>query len=427
MAVFHLKVSVGSRAGGQLARAKADYIEREGRYEQDREELEHRESNNMPEWARDDPRSYWEAADEHERANGSLFREIQFALPRELNEQERRELASGFARRLTEGERLPYTLAIHRGGPDGGNPHAHLMVSERGLDGHERSREQWFRRYNRKAPEKGGAKKSRTMMSREWVKDTREAWEKETNKALERAGREERVDHRSLAERRDEAERSGDLERAAELSREPNVHLGPEAYRADRGGASETVQKAVRVGATNAAEQGERDASTGQVDRLEREIAALETRMKETYDRVRAAIDERIKQAGRAIRRGSEAVGRAGRALGRTGARIGRELRAGGFQLQSAGERDATTQKGPPKDGRTHHEIDRRLRQTDQRVRGFRRSVQLARGGFERTFSLIHAEAEQKRKQGHRWGRVEGRIESLIQGRVRSRSHDFDR
>ena len=83
--------------------------------------------------------------------------------------------------------------------------------------------------------------------------------------------------------------------------------------------------------------------------------------------------------------------------------------------------------KGPPKDGRTHHEIDQRLRRTDQRVRGFRRSVQLARGGFERTFSLIHAEAEQKRKTGDRWDRVEGRIESLCQGRVRSRSHDFDR
>ena len=30
----------------------------------------------MPEWVEEDPRSYWEAADEHERANGSLFREI---------------------------------------------------------------------------------------------------------------------------------------------------------------------------------------------------------------------------------------------------------------------------------------------------------------------------------------------------------------
>ena len=64
------------------AAAKADYIEREGRYEQDREELEHRESDHMPEWAEEAPRSYWEAADEHERANGRLYREVQFALPK---------------------------------------------------------------------------------------------------------------------------------------------------------------------------------------------------------------------------------------------------------------------------------------------------------------------------------------------------------
>ena len=45
------------------------------------------------------PHSYWEAADEHERANGRLYREVQFALPKELNEEQRRELASGFAKR----------------------------------------------------------------------------------------------------------------------------------------------------------------------------------------------------------------------------------------------------------------------------------------------------------------------------------------
>ena len=206
----------GSRAGGQSALAKSQYIEREGRYEKDGEELEHKENENMPEWARDDPEKYWEAADEHERANGRLYSEVQFALPKELNEDERREAASSFAERLTGGERLPYTLAIHRGGANGENPHAHLMFSERGNDGIERSGEQWFKRYNAKAPEKGGARKSR---------------------ALERAGRGERIDHRSLAERRDEAYRAGELERAAQLSREPNVHLGPERYRAIRGGA----------------------------------------------------------------------------------------------------------------------------------------------------------------------------------------------
>ena len=420
MAVYHLKVSVGSRSGGQSARAKSDYIEREGRYEKDREELEHRESENMPEWAKDDPRSYWEAADEYERANGRLYREVQFALPKELNEGQRRELASGFAKRLTDGERLPYTLAVHRG--EGENPHAHLMFSERANDGIKRPAEQWFKRYNRSDSEKGGARKSRAGSDRDWMDKTREAWEKAANEALDRGGYGEQIDRRSLAERRDEAERSGDLELAAELSREPNVHLGPARHRAGNGPAvKEKLQKAARVERMNAAAAGERAAGSREVERLVREIAGVERQLKETYDRVRTAIDERIKQVGRAIRAGSEAVGRAGRALGRTGARIGRELRAGSFQFQSAGERDATTQQGPPKDGRTHHEIDRRLRRTDQRVQGFRRSVQLARGGFERTFSLIHAEAEQKRKQGHRWDRVEGRIESLIQGRVRRR------
>ena len=420
VAVYHLKVSVGSRAGGQSALAKSDYIEREGRYAPDREEREHRESEHMPEWAKDDPRSYWAAGDEYERANGRLYREVQFALPKELSEGQRRELASGFAKRLTEGEQLPYTLAVHRG--EGENPHAHLMFSERANDGIERTAEQWFKRYNRKEPEKGGARKSRAGSARDWMEQTREAWEQEANEALRQAGYGEQIDRRSLAERRDEAERDGDLELAAELSREPNVHLGPARHRAGSGPAvKEKLQKAARVERMNAAAAGERDDGRREVDRLMREIAGVERRLKETYDRVRTAIDERIKQAGRAIRAGSEAVGRAGRALGRTGAGIGRELQAGSFQFQSAGERDATTQQGPPKDGRTHHEIDRRLRRTDQRVQGFRRSVQLARGGFERTFSLIHAEAEQKRKQGHRWDRVEGRIESLIQGRVRSR------
>ena len=58
MAMYHIQVNVGSRAGGQSASAKFDYIEREGRYAKDAEELEHKEHGNMPEWAEDAPRSY---------------------------------------------------------------------------------------------------------------------------------------------------------------------------------------------------------------------------------------------------------------------------------------------------------------------------------------------------------------------------------
>ena len=48
----------------------------------------------MPAWAQDDPHAYWQAADAHERANGRLYSEVQFALPRELDAGGRRELPS---------------------------------------------------------------------------------------------------------------------------------------------------------------------------------------------------------------------------------------------------------------------------------------------------------------------------------------------
>ena len=38
-----------------------------------------------------------------------------------------------------------YTLALHRGGPDGENPHAHLMFSERGNKWIACPAKQWFK------------------------------------------------------------------------------------------------------------------------------------------------------------------------------------------------------------------------------------------------------------------------------------------
>ena len=224
MAIYHLSTSVGSRGGGQSAAAKDDYIQREGRYDGDPFEVEHAESGHMPEWAEGDPHAYWEAADLHERANGRLFREVMFALPAELTGPDRVEAAREFAQFLTEGERLPYTLAIHRGGKE--NPHCHLVISERSNDGVERGAAGWFKRYNAKVPGQGGARKCSTS-SREWLKSTREAWAEHANRALERAGSGERVDHRTLAAQREAALERGDVEAAAKLDREPGVHLGP--------------------------------------------------------------------------------------------------------------------------------------------------------------------------------------------------------
>ena len=79
---------------------------------------------------------------------------------------------AGF-RSFTGRERLPYTLAIHEGRSNEPgkppNPHAHLIWSDRGHDGIERSASTWFKRYNGKAPERGGARKSRAGRDREWL------------------------------------------------------------------------------------------------------------------------------------------------------------------------------------------------------------------------------------------------------------------
>ena len=333
MAIFHLDVKTGTRGGGQSSSAKYDYLGREGRYAKDADELEYRESGNLPAWAEEDPRAYWEAADEHERANGRLFQQVEVALPVELDERQRRELAGSFAERLTKEERLPYTLAIHRGGEAGENPHMHLVISERANDGLERSAEQWFKRANGKHPERGGAKKSRTMMDKHWIAQTREVWEQEANRALQRAGRQDRVDHRSLAARRDEALARGDLERAAELSREPGVHRGPQKRQAD----STVHQRATAVEQANRVREQERREIEERIGRAEREIAGERARLKETYERIRTAIGEGMEQAGRAIRAGSEAASRAGRALGRAGTEIGRAIRTGSEAVGRAG------------------------------------------------------------------------------------------
>ena len=213
-AIFHLNVRTGSRSKGQSARAAAAYIQREAEYGRDREtadELLYTESGHMPAWAAADPTTYWDAADLHERANGRLFQRVEVALPTALTAEEQRELAVGFARHLTDGEQLPYTLAIHAG--EGTNPHCHLLISERTNDGLERSPEQWFRRYNAAEPEQGGARKTTALHPKAWLAETRAAWAEQTNQALAEAGSELRIDHRSYA--------------AQGIERVPGVHLGP--------------------------------------------------------------------------------------------------------------------------------------------------------------------------------------------------------
>ena len=214
MAIGRLSVKVG-KAG--KAGPHAAYIAREGKYAnrlENGEKLEAKESGNMPDWARDHPQEFWKAADEYERKNGTTYREMEIALPRELSPDQRKDLVREFVQQEI-GERHAYQWAIHTPKAiDGGEqPHVHLMFSERQLDGIDRDPDQYFKRYNAKNPEKGGSRKEygnvdpeakgefRKLARKTELRDLRGRWEKTCNQSLESAGIEARIDMRSHAER----------------------------------------------------------------------------------------------------------------------------------------------------------------------------------------------------------------------------------
>ena len=206
MAIGRISIKSGSKGKG-LAHAK--YILREDKYAPKADKLEKLESvghGNMPSWAKENPKFLWEMADEHERKNGSVYREHIIALPREMTEQQRHDLVQDWIKQEI-GEKHPYSYAIHNPlAMDGKEqPHCHLMICERTLDGIDRGADQFFKRYNSKAPTKGGAKKANTGLDhatrKEQIKQQRERWGQMCNKHLERIGSRERVDMRNYKER----------------------------------------------------------------------------------------------------------------------------------------------------------------------------------------------------------------------------------
>ena len=222
MAIYHLTAKTVSRGESASAAVRSDYIERSGRYASDHAELLHKGHGNMPAWAESCPRNYWEAADAHERANGRLFKQLEFALPKELSAAQQTALASSFCRDMakTKDGPLPYSFAVHKG-HDKENPHCHLLISERVNDGVSRDPGLWFKRAA-KDPAKGGAKKTNELRPREWLLQCRELWAERANHMLRLAGHKVRIDHRTLE--------------AQGIDRAPTTHLGPSVAALERKG-----------------------------------------------------------------------------------------------------------------------------------------------------------------------------------------------
>ena len=202
---------------------QSKYNLREEQFEDRHEdEIVFKGSGHMPKWPKVNPQDndqhYWDACDKYERANGRLARTFIVALPRDMTDEQRYELARTFMADLSHdnaGQPLPFSFAIHQD-KDNHNPHMHAMISERVNDGIPRNASTWFKRANPKDPKSGGAYKTEDLKAKAWLYGARKRWEVACNEALKEAGSRVRVDCRSLA--------------AQGIDRAPTVHIGPANY-----------------------------------------------------------------------------------------------------------------------------------------------------------------------------------------------------
>ena len=238
MAIFRLRVNIVSRARGQSVIASAAYRAGEKLNDPNRlrehdyrrkDGIEHTEimaPANAPHWVQvldkrreqEVRQALWQRVEEAERKkNAQLAREIVIALPHELDSEQRKQLARDFVERNFTSRGMVADVALHAPVP-GDNPrnfHAHVLLTMRDVtaDGF-------------------GKHKRRDWNGKELLHGWRQDWERTANLHLERAGRPERIDHRSNA--------------ARGIDREAQPKLGPLAHEIEKAGRRSLAGDAIR-------------------------------------------------------------------------------------------------------------------------------------------------------------------------------------
>jgi len=144
----------------------------------------------------------WNLAEKMEnRKDARTAREWVIALPDELDEEQRKELAKDFAKSLVDRYGVVADLAIHapsKGGDDK-NHHAHILLTTRKA---ELDPENKLVLTQKTEIELSNTKRKSLGMgtSQEEIKQIRATWANLANHALEYAGYRERIDHRSYAD-----------------------------------------------------------------------------------------------------------------------------------------------------------------------------------------------------------------------------------
>lgn len=214
MAAFHIKVGKilqGKSAGGStgfaqyIARENVTHTTQHVRYlsredAPDTGDLVAAGAANLPSWAQTDL-DFWRQADTFERQGGIVARTWEIMLPRELSPEHRRELADDI--RAVHFGRHVHSWAIHNPRTRDGRheqPHLHVMVNERVLDGHDRGPKMFFSRAATAGqdPQLGGARKDLSWNHRERVREVRESVALLINASLERHGHQVAVSPKTL-------------------------------------------------------------------------------------------------------------------------------------------------------------------------------------------------------------------------------------
>ena len=135
---------------------------------------------------------FWKSCDENERKNANLFKEFVVALPLELNREQNAELIDKFVQEFIPNQ--PASISFHAG-KNGDQPHVHAQFSMRANDNVVRENlGQFFKRANKKNPEKGGAPKVDNWRGQEFIIDARKRWETLCNNHLEACGSDARIE-----------------------------------------------------------------------------------------------------------------------------------------------------------------------------------------------------------------------------------------
>ncbi len=162
--------------------------------------------------------------------NSQLAREIELALPKELNSQQQIELARDYCRKFFVSAGMRADICIHD--KQDGNPHAHIMLTMRPIEpdgswGAKSKKEYLLDENGKKIRLKSGEYKSKKVDIVDWNNQDnaevwRGGWAELCNEYLARNDMAERIDHRSY-------ERQG-------IDLIPTIHLGVAASGMERRG-----------------------------------------------------------------------------------------------------------------------------------------------------------------------------------------------